>query len=199
MRQTRPILMNPNSSFDGILAQGDEASRRGLSHSEAKKYLRHTHPMLGVDHILNHDFEQGWLHAARAISSSQPVFMGHFPNAGIYPGTTLAQDVIQLAIVLFVGGTGPLVADGRNEELTVISSVKFDLGHPVAPGYVLDLAVWKISDLNPRKMAFQFEGRVRDFKYYRTPNKLGITFKSAIEGECVINRVKRRIYDGIPF
>ncbi len=166
-----------------------------IGHSEAKQYLRHTHPVLGVDRILDHNFSEGWLHAVRAISCSQPVFAGHFPDAAVYPGTHLIQDTIQLAILLFIGKTGPLKKTEMDQEISVVTDVKSSFGHPVAPGNLLDIAVWAQEQGTSRgALRFYFDVKVRDFPYYTQPNPYGITFSSAAKGECELRRVRRRMY-----
>ncbi len=175
-------------SFEAILSLKGVGP---IGHTEAKTFLRHVHPMLGVDRILDHNFEEGWVHAVRAISCSQPVFEGHFPDAAIYPGTTLLQDIIQHAILLFIGQTGPLIKTEKVQEMTVVTNMQASFGHPVAPGNLLDIAVWA------EGQHFFFEARVRDFPYYTTPNRYGITFGPAAKGECELRRLKRKLYENI--
>jgi 3-hydroxymyristoyl/3-hydroxydecanoyl-(acyl carrier protein) dehydratase len=170
-----------------------------IGHTDLKKYLRHRHPMIGVDQVLKHDFKSGWLHAVRAVSSSHPAFEGHFDDAAIYPGTNLTQDIIQLGIVLFLGTTRPLQGDGRNQEMTAVSELSINLGHPVAPGTILDVALWRTAEKGPHAIWFNFEAKVRNFPYYDESNSMGMTFKSAITGSAQLIRVKRKVYEGIGF
>lgn len=188
-----------NFDYDVITKELSGKGAGGISHTDAKKYLRHTHPMLGLDQIYDHDFEAGWIHSLRAVSCSMPAFEGHFPDAAIYPGTNLAQDAIQVAIVLFLGATRPLNSEGRNQEVSAVSDLKLLLGHPVPPGTLLDIALWKTEEPTDLQMSFDFEVRVRDFPYYKSPNKFGMTFGPALKGSGKIIRVKRRIYEGISF
>lgn len=190
--------MNSELDYDSIVRER-RTGRGPIGHTQAKQYLRHTHPMLGVDRILEHDFEQGWLHAVRAVSCSHPAFEGHFEDAAIYPGTTLCQDTIQLCILLFVGSTGPLEGEGENQELTAVSSLGVSMGHPVPPGSVLDVAVWKAAAKERRSMSFGFEARMRDFPFYTAPNGLGVIFRPALNGTAELIRVRRKIYRGIGF
>lgn len=177
-------------SFEEVLAKKGQGP---IGHTEAKRYLRHTHPVLGVDRIVDHDFQEGWLHAVRAISCSQPVFEGHFPDAAIYPGTHLIQDTIQLAILMLIGRTGPLKKTEIDQEMTVVTDVQASFGHPVVPGSLLDIVV--VSSGN----RMFFEGRVRDFVHYKEPNPYGLVFRPAVKGECELRRVRRKIYADIGF
>lgn len=187
--------MNEQLSYEAVM----ELSGTGngpISHTDGKKYLRHTHPMLSLDRVIDHDFEAGWIHAVRAISCSDPVFEGHFPDAGVYPGTCLNQDVNQVGIMLLIGMTSPLITEGNAQEITAVNSVESSYGHPVPPGCLIDILVWA-TELNRKTIDFVFEARVHDFPYYDAPNKFGLTFSSAIKGTATLVRAKRKIYDGI--
>ncbi len=188
--------MNQELSFDQVL----ELSGTGdgfISHTDSKTYLRHTHPMLSVDWIADRDFEKGWIHAVRAVSCSDPVFEGHFPDAGVYPGTSINQDINQVGIMLLIGMTSPLKEDGNGQEITAVKSITSEFGHPVPPGCLLDIAVWATAKEGNKTLDMKFDARVRDFRLYDEPNKFGLKFSSAIKGELTLIRAKRRIYDGI--
>lgn len=188
--------INEELNFDKVL----ELSGTGqgtISHTASKAYLRHTHPMLGVDWIADRDFETGWIHAVRAVSCSDPVFAGHFPDAAVYPGTSINQDVNQVGIMLLIGMTTPLQEDGNSQEITAVKSITSSFGHPVPPGCLLDIAVWATAKNGQKTLDMQFESRVREFPFYNEPNKFGLTFGPAIKGNLTLVRAKRRIYDGI--
>jgi len=196
--------MNSNLNYSSLIhelssfGKGQGNGQGAINHTTIKSFLRHDHPILGVDQILDHNFQTGWAHALRGISCSQPVFQGHFKDSAVYPGTTLCQDVIQVAILLFIGMTGPLKTEKPNSETTVVSDLHASFGHPIPPGSLLDIAIWCIDSRNKKALKFQFEVRSRFFPYYDKPNRFGITFKPPLSGTCSIIRVKRKIYDGIP-
>ncbi|MCF6436501.1 MULTISPECIES: hypothetical protein [Pseudoalteromonas] len=186
-------------SFEYIVKELSGHGKGPISHTGVKQYLRHTHPMLGLDQVADHDFEKGWVHSLRAISCSIPAFEGHFPDAAIYPGTNLAQDTIQVAIMLFLGMTRPLIPDGSNEEVSAVADLSLTMGHPVPPGTLLDVALWATGKTTDSQMPFEFEVRVRDFPYYDQGNKFGVTFGPALKGSGKMIRVKKKIYHGIGF
>lgn len=188
--------MNDDLNFEKIMALSGQG-QGAIAHTDCKKYLRHTHPMLSLDYIADHDFTQGWVHAVRGISCSDPVFAGHFPDAGVYPGTNLNQDVNQVGILLFIGMTEPLIESGKKQEITAVSEVSSSYGHPVPPGCLLDMAVWATALEGKKKIRLNFESRIRGFPYYSQPNKFGLTFGAAIKGSATLIRGKRVIYDGI--
>ncbi len=184
--------MNEEMSFDHIISELSGHGDGMIGHTECKKYLRHSHPALGVDWISDHDFEKGWVHAVRGISISDPVFAGHFFDAAMYPGTNLTQDINQIATLMFTAMTGPL-----NGDFTAFKEIKANYGHPIPPGCVLDFAVWALDKGEGKNMRVKMEGRVRDFKHYDQPNKYGLTFKPCIEVESIILRANPKVYDGI--
>ena len=185
------------NTFETIVAGKDVPHDGPIAHTNLKKFLRHRHPMIGVDQVIKHDFKAGWLHAVRAISSSHPAFEGHFEDAAIYPGTNLTQDIIQLGIALFLGSTRELRGEEHNQEMTAVSSLAIHLGHPVPPGALLDIALWRTGGKGIHAIQFEFEAKVRDFPYYHRQNDMGIAFRSAISGSAELIRVKRKIYAGI--
>jgi hypothetical protein len=188
--------MNSDLNFEKIMSMSGQG-QGSISHTDCKTYLRHTHPMLSLDRVADHDFSSGWVHAVRGISCSDPVFEGHFPDAGVYPGTSLNQDVNQVGILLFIGMTSPLQSGGKGQEITAVSNVTSEYGHPVPPGCLLDMAVWATALAGKKKIQLQFESRIRDFPFYSVPNKYGLKFDAAIKGSATLIRCKRIIYDGI--
>lgn len=189
--------MHPNNYSDIVQYEGEHSGP--IAHTALKKFLRHRHPMIGVDQVVKHDFKAGWIHAVRAICSTHPAFEGHFEDAAIYPGTNLTQDIIQLGIVLFLGTTRPLQGEGANQEMSAVSDLVIRLGHPVPPGVLLDVALWRTGGKGIHAIEFGFEARIREFPYHDAPNPMGITFKPAISGTAQLIRVKRKVYDGIGF
>ncbi len=188
--------MNEDMNFHTILEKSG-SGQGPITHTDCKSYLRHTHPMLGVDQIADHDFETGWIHAVRAISCSDPVFAGHFPDAGVYPGTSINQDVNQIGIILLIGMTSALKEDGAGQEITAVKGVSSTFGHPVPPGCLLDIGVWATAKEGSKTIDMKFEARMRDFPFYNKPNKFGLSFPAAIAGELTLVRTKRKFYDGI--
>jgi len=186
-----------NLSFENIVLKKLFKGNGSIGHTEAKKYLRHDHPMLGVDRIIDHNFDDEWIHAVRGISCSHPAFEGHFKEMAVYPGTTLCQDVIQVCILLFIGATGELNTDNNNKEVTVVSSLNVNIGHPIPPGSILDIAVWSAKRKGKRAIEFDFDVKMRDFEFYSKKTKYGITFSSALSGKAEIMRVKQKLYNGI--
>jgi len=183
--------LKQNLSFLEIISKsgsGDGA----IGHTEAKSYLRHKHPMIGIDRIEDHKFTEGWVHAIRSISSSHNVFAGHFEDLAIYPATTLLQDVVQVCILLFIGSTRPL----KENEITVVSSMNTKIGHPIPPGSLLDICVWT-EKLKNNHINISFEVRMKDFPFYEEKNKYGVDFSSALIGNIELYRLKKNFYEGI--
>lgn len=184
--------MNEDLSFDRIVNHMSGTGNGMIPHTGCKKFLRHDHPVLGVDWIKDHDFEQGWIHAVRGISISDPVFAGHFSDAAMYPGTNLTQDINQVGTILFTAMTG--IVDG---EVTAFKRIDSQYGHPIPPGCLLDFAVWARDSGESKTMELTLEWRIRDFPYYDQPNKYGLKYQSAVTVTSIIVKAKSKIYDGI--
>ncbi|WP_432994428.1 3-hydroxyacyl-ACP dehydratase FabZ family protein [Dactylosporangium sp. CA-233914] len=92
---------------------------RTLGFTELKQWLRHRHPMLLLDRVL--DYEPGeFLHSLLLVSGQSDAIAGHFPERAIYPASHLTQAFAQSGIVLFQLSTTPLAED----ELTLIGAVQ---------------------------------------------------------------------------
>jgi 3-hydroxyacyl-[acyl-carrier-protein] dehydratase len=64
------------------------------------RILPHRDPFLFVDAIHAIDLEQGTLGGHRSIHHSDPVFVGHFPGAPVYPGVLQIETMGQLGLCL---------------------------------------------------------------------------------------------------
>lgn len=184
--------MNEQLSFELVTRELSGQGKGMIPHTECKRMLRHRQPVLAVDWVKDHDFEAGWVHAVRGISITDRSFHGHFDDAAMYPGTNLTQDINQVGTLLFTGMCGPF-----ENEFTSFTRIDAEFGHPIPPGCVLDFAVWATNRGEGKRMSLQLEGRVRDFPYYDTPNRFGLTFPPAIRVRSEIIRARNRIYEGI--
>lgn len=94
-----------------------------------KEWLRHRHPMILLDRIL--DYRPGESLTALVAASGGLDFMaGHFPDRAIYPGSHLIQAFAQSGIILFQLSTTKL----QEDEVTVIGSVEARFFHVIVPG-----------------------------------------------------------------
>ncbi|REF00409.1 3-hydroxyacyl-ACP dehydratase FabZ family protein [Thermomonospora umbrina] len=119
-----------------------EVTQRSLGYSELKQWLRHRHPMIYLDRILDH--EPGvFLRSLLSVSGNLDPIAGHFPDRAIYPGSHLIQACAQSGIILYQMSTTPL----REEEITLIGSVKARFTKIVVPGdrVVFDVRADKIN------------------------------------------------------
>jgi 3-hydroxyacyl-[acyl-carrier-protein] dehydratase len=100
-----------------------------LGFSEIKTWLRHRHPMIYIDRIVDH--EPGvFLKSLLSVSGNLDAIAGHFPERAIYPGSHLMQAFAQSGIILYQMSTRRL----RDDELTLIGSVRSRFSAPVVPG-----------------------------------------------------------------
>jgi 3-hydroxyacyl-[acyl-carrier-protein] dehydratase len=100
-----------------------------LGFTELKTWLRHRHPMVLIDRVLDHEPGQ-FLTALVAVSGGLEFVAGHFPERAVYPGTHLIQVFSQAGIILAQMTAGRL----DDTEMTVVSGVEARFFHPVVPG-----------------------------------------------------------------
>ena len=102
---------------------------RMLGFSEIKDWLRHRHPMIYIDRIIDH--EPGvFLKSVLSVSGNLDAVAGHFPERAIYPGSHLMQAYAQSGIILYQMSTSRIADD----EITLIGSAKCRFNRIVVPG-----------------------------------------------------------------
>ncbi|WUI03654.1 hypothetical protein OHR68_18165 [Spirillospora sp. NBC_00431] len=89
-----------------------------LGFTEIKQWLRHRHPMIYIDRVLDHRPGE-YLRSMLAVSGTMDSIAGHFPERGIFPASHLIQAFAQSGIILYQLSTSAL----RDDELTLIGSV----------------------------------------------------------------------------
>ncbi|MFJ6573335.1 3-hydroxyacyl-ACP dehydratase FabZ family protein [Streptomyces sp. NPDC091292] len=105
------------------------ATTRTMGFTQLKDWLRHRHPMLYLDRIL--DYEPGvHLKSLMSVSGTMDVFAGHFPERAVFPASHLTQAFAQSGIILYQLSTSRLAED----EITLIGSVKSRFTRVVVPG-----------------------------------------------------------------
>src|SRR5881392_3067579 len=107
--------------------------KKVIGFSEIKeKYLPHRYPIIMLDRIT--DYRTGeYVEAIKCVTGNSPELVGHFPDRAIMPATQVVQGFAQLAIIFFKLSMGQLT----DEEMTLITSVKFRFLAPIYPGDTL--------------------------------------------------------------
>jgi 3-hydroxyacyl-[acyl-carrier-protein] dehydratase len=100
-----------------------------LGFTEIKGWLRHRHPMIYLDRILEHQPGQ-YLRSLMSVSATMDSISGHFPERAIFPGSHLLQAFAQSGIILYQMSTSKLAED----ELTLIGSAQSRFMKIVVPG-----------------------------------------------------------------
>jgi len=129
---------------------------RTMGFTELKGWLRHRHPMVYLDRVL--DYEPGeHLTSLMLVSGQTDAISGHFPERGIFPASHLMQAISQSAIVLLQLSTSPLADD----EITLVGSVKARFTRLVVPG---DQVVFHTTceELRDRTFTFACRAQVSD-------------------------------------
>lgn len=102
---------------------------RTMGFTELKGWLRHRHPMIYLDRILDYEPRE-YVTSLMAVSGQTDAISGHFPERAIFPASHMMQAIAQSAIILAQLSTSPLT----DEEITLIGSVKARFTHVVVPG-----------------------------------------------------------------
>jgi 3-hydroxyacyl-[acyl-carrier-protein] dehydratase len=109
---------------------------RTMGFTEIKSWLRHRHPMLYLDRVL--DCEPGVRLVSRlAVSAQMDAIAGHFPERAIFPASHLSQAFAQSGIILFQVSTSRLAED----ELTLVGAMNSRFFRIVAPGDTVTITV----------------------------------------------------------
>lgn len=107
-----------------------------LGFTEIKQWLRHRHPMILIDRVL--DYEPNvFLEAILAVSGHDDVLAGHFPERAIYPGSQLIQAFSQCGIILMQLSTQKL----QDDEVTVVGSINSRFYKVIVPGDLVRFSV----------------------------------------------------------
>ncbi|WP_211267043.1 3-hydroxyacyl-ACP dehydratase FabZ family protein [Nonomuraea candida] len=109
---------------------------RTMGFTEIKSWLRHRHPMLYLDRVL--DYEPGVrLVSSLSVSAQMDAIAGHFPERAIFPASHLSQAFAQSGIILFQLSTSRLADD----ELTLIGAMNSRFFRIVAPGDTVTITI----------------------------------------------------------
>ncbi|HDR6315061.1 beta-hydroxyacyl-ACP dehydratase [Bacillus cereus] len=106
-----------------------EKKANTIGFTELKKWLRHRHPMIYIDRVLDYEPSE-YFQCMMSVSGTMDCIAGHFPERAIFPGTHLTQCFAQAGIVFYQLSTSPLEED----ELTLIGSVKARFLKVIVPG-----------------------------------------------------------------
>ncbi|MFI6784596.1 3-hydroxyacyl-ACP dehydratase FabZ family protein [Micromonospora sp. NPDC050276] len=127
------------------------ASRKSMGFTELKHWLRHRHPMLYLDRVL--EYEPGdFLISTLMVSGNMDAVAGHFPERAIFPASHLSQAFAQSGIILFQLSTTRLADD----ELTLVGSMKSRFTKIVVPG---DQVIFTVRQERLQGTTFFFSGR----------------------------------------
>ncbi|MFJ4274282.1 3-hydroxyacyl-ACP dehydratase FabZ family protein [Streptomyces coelicoflavus] len=110
--------------------------KRTMGFTEIKNWLRHRHPMLYLDRVL--DYEPGVRLVSRlSVSAQMDAIAGHFPERAVFPASHLSQAFAQSGIILYQLSTSRLADD----ELTLVGAMNSRFFRIVAPGDTVTITI----------------------------------------------------------
>lgn len=123
--------MSTTGNAARIPTGGTAATTTGSSmgFSELKTWLRHRHPMIYLDRVLDHEPGVS-LTSMLSVSGNMDSIAGHFPERAIFPASNLTQAMAQSAIILLQVSTTRLAED----EITLVGTMKARFTRIVVPG-----------------------------------------------------------------
>ena len=121
---------------------------RTLGFSELKTWLRHKHPMIFLDRVIDYIPKES-LSAIVVISGNMDCIDGHFPNRALFPATHLQQSFCQAAIILLQLSTSKLL----DNEVVMVGSMNSRFYKAAVPGDTITVTV-KIERLYEASLIF---------------------------------------------
>ena len=112
-----------------------------LNFEQIKEILPHRFPILMIDKVLE-CVPGEYLLAVKAISGSDPVLQGHYPNLAIFPGVYLVETMAQAASLLAQNSNEELGLTMSQHSTPLLASLdKIRFRSPVLPGSLLHIEV----------------------------------------------------------
>jgi 3-hydroxymyristoyl/3-hydroxydecanoyl-(acyl carrier protein) dehydratase len=127
---------------------------------DVKRIIPHRDPFLFVDEIVGVNLVQSCIRGFRTISSQDPVFRGHVPEAPIYPGVLHIETMGQLALCLIyfhAVGSARISPDVRLERLLAFRIHHGVLQNALLPGDRLEVHARLLDDDD---LTVTFEGQI---------------------------------------
>ncbi len=110
-----------------------------------RERIPHRAPMLLIDRVLRIVADKSAV-GVKAVSNSEPFFVGHFPDYPIMPGVLIVEAMAQTAACVVCVTLGEETS-GKLVFFTTIENTRFR--KPVRPGDLLELHVEKVTSKGP--------------------------------------------------
>lgn len=107
-----------------------------IGFSELKRWLRHKHPMIYLDRIINYVSGKS-IKGLVVVSGNMDCVDGHFPGRAIFPATHLQQSFCQAAIILLQLSTSKLADD----EIVMVGSMNSRFYKVAVPGDSISIEI----------------------------------------------------------
>lgn len=132
-----------------LWSAGPSTTTLDIGRAGVMRLLPHRDPFLFVDRLTSIDLEQQVIEGTRRIDPNDPIFVGHFPGAPIYPGVLQLETMGQLAICLsyfLARGAGTIAEDARPIDVRALKIHTATFLAPVGPGDTLTILARSLVD-----------------------------------------------------
>ena len=118
-----------------------------LDSLQIMKLIPHRYPFLWVDTVEIKEIGK-WAIGKKAVSISESLFQGHFPNQPIFPGVLIIEALAQTGAVLLNHEVHNQSSNEVNNDCGYLARVDVKFLLPVTPGSVIHLSVRKTGQMN---------------------------------------------------
>ncbi len=119
---------------------------------DIERCIPHRYPFLLIDRVYAYSVGE-FIHAAKAISISDPILQGHFPGDPVVPGVVIVEGMAQASAVL-----GRLTAQTEDSACLLMEIQRTRFRRKVIPGDILEFFVRIIKS---RGSFLWFEGEAK--------------------------------------
>jgi len=105
----------------------------GYGPQEIESIIPHRSPLRLVDRLIGFDLARGRIAGERYMDPNDPVFIGHFPGAPLYPGTLSVEAIGQLGLCMYYFLTKNTTELGDDAQPVTVRATKIAASYFLQP------------------------------------------------------------------